>query len=184
MRTIDFPPQVATTYVCPTCRVESPVTVDIAEPAAIEGAPRPTLDRLAQDQLRFATCPRCQQRNPVGIELLRAEGRSGRLLSLGLLVAIAIPAWFYPLFALGAPALSILFTAFGVHARRRAGLPLRWRGVMMAVITPLALAGAIVMYPRYAVLAPMLLIGPALFLPSRGDEQRWKETAESLRFVA
>lgn len=203
-------PSLSTTYACPACRAESRVTVEnLDEPStavqengkvillpadearrrieagtvrAIAGVELATLEQAARERLRYATCPRCQQQNPEGLDIQRAEARSGRHLSLGLVVVIAVGARFYPRVALLAPALSLLLTGLGVIARRRAGLPARTGAVVLSTITPLALAAAIFMYPSYAPLAPILLIGPAVFLASPSVQQRWKETAESLRF--
>jgi hypothetical protein len=152
-----------------------------ADPAPVEAMEDRIRRSLAEGELRYATCPRCRQRNPEGARALAQERMKTRAIGMLVSLLVAIGTWFWPWLAwLGV----ILFTvevALVLFVTLRAPRSeRRWFGiarstVMLAIATTIALK-----WPRAGVILPLLLV--ASFARTKESEQRWLAAAEKIDF--
>ena len=201
---------VTLTYACEACAAESTVRVsglkipdvpvnkknrvfflppDEAKRQIEAGTAQPisvktkSLEELAREVLRFATCPKCSARNPLGVDLQRKLVLKSRMSGLALLAVCMASAWYFPTFGFATPVLALGFTLLNIYTRRLRRLPLDRTLVFIGFAGPLALAAFSRAYPNLAWLVPLPLLGPELLRPQAGRDFEWKAAAERVRFL-
>lgn len=131
--------------------------------------------------MTYATCPRCNVRNPVGVALV-AEKRRFNLIGAIVSAGIGIATWFFPWLAWLLVAFVVLIAVGTTLALRRA--PPSNQSARMTVISNfvgLVIALTVAWFaPRWLALYPLVLF--VQFLRYRAKaEARWKEVALKLR---
>ena len=191
-------------YACPRCSALSPARItDLPEPRSLvserdaraleataaaraargdrPGSDLPEVlaaiaDANIEAALRYATCPRCGERNPAGVLATGREARVTRLVGTPVALAFAAGCWFFPWFSwltLGVVGLVGAVT-LTVGWRRGALTP---RAVAQQVGALAALGLATAAFPRAAMLVPLALaLGFAITAPSEAPWERARAT--------
>lgn len=136
-------------------------------------------DASIEAALRYATCPRCGERNPAGVQATHREARMTRLVGAPIALGFAVGCWLFPWFSwftlavLGLVAVTVLVVGWRSRALtpRAAAQQLGGFAALCLITTYL---------PRAALLVPLALaIGFARTSPS---ESPWERARATLRF--
>jgi hypothetical protein len=146
---------------------------------------REVAEKLAADELVFATCPACGARNPKGVAAVRAEGRRFSLVTFVALLLLAAAAWRWPWLGLVLPALDALVARpVALVALLSRGLVVPWARFLALVAADLALAAVVLFVPLLAPL-PALAAAVLVLMRKGGDESsRFTSAAATLHFDA
>jgi hypothetical protein len=176
-----------TTYACTPCGAVSDVTVSDLWTGPPDSTPEMQAGMMklrAERELKFATCPRCNARNPVGVDEQLKEGREWRigflLGSLGLGVAI----WFYPPLAWVLVVLDGLIAGLLVLAIRRVGLEGKaLRSALLAVAVFVGLLATAIFYPRYVALFALYMTFQVARPKKTDPEEAWTLAKTKIQFA-
>jgi DNA-directed RNA polymerase subunit RPC12/RpoP len=207
-------PSFSTTYVCAACGKSFPVEVTgLGDPhahipersqevlrevrevqnrlgQAKDGDPvhelaGELLEQEARSELRYATCPGCDQKNPEGVAANRANHRQSLMFGLVFFGVLAILSWFVPWAALVLPLMDLLvFRPIMVAQLRKSGQSLSILPFVAGIVLDAALIALIVYYPRAAPLVPIAGIVRSLIRKPAMAEWRWQEAGQKIRFEA
>jgi DNA-directed RNA polymerase subunit RPC12/RpoP len=180
------------TYVCSACGASTAAVVtDLQDPKAFveeryrnrypDIAPK-LLQDSAKQRLRFATCPRCGVRNPEGLAAQAADQRQNRAILLAMIGLGTLGAWFAPKVALVIPGLMVFQSVLLASLSPRFGRPVPWRATALSLTVSIVLVAAVLRFPRFAFLVPVVVLGPALLRGRGSVDNRWEEASRTIRF--
>lgn len=176
-----------TTYACAPCGAISDVTLtDLwAGPDDANAETRDGILKLrAERELKFATCPRCQARNPVGVDEQKKESGQWRI---GFIVAAAVLAagiWFFPPLAWLLVAIDAIIVAIILYALRRVGGSANAkRSTAMTVAVFVGIVTTAILYPRGVSLFALFLVFQ--FARKKSDpDVMWEDAKTKMVFAA
>lgn len=140
------------------------------------------LDQHAKDALRYATCPRCEKRNPAGVAERAAGRRKSRVVGSLAAGVAAVGVWFFSWAAWVVVAWCVGLSVLTIVVASRARA-LRWGMVVSNVGIAAGVMASACFYPRGTVLLPLALA--VRFAVSGGtgsDEAPWTAAKETIRF--
>ncbi len=142
------------------------------------------LAQQARSELRYATCPQCNAKNPEGIAALQAEQRQSLLFGVVFFGIVAVAAWFYPWAALILPGMDLLvFRPIMFVQARRSDKPFPFVPFALGIVLDALLIALILLYPRAASLVPIAGIVQAIV--RRGSAKydwKWDDAQKKMRF--
>lgn len=206
-------PSFSTIYVCSACGKSSNVEIiDLGDPhehipertrevlrrsrtiqdqlgAAKPGDPvedlaQELLERDARSELRYATCPECNAKNPEGSAAIRADHRQSLLFGLVFFGIVAIAAWFYPWAALLLPGMDLLvFRPIMFVQARKIDKPFPVIPFVLGIVLDVLLIALILYYPRVAWLVPIAgIIQSIIRQGSAKYDWKWEDAQKKMRF--
>ena len=140
------------------------------------------LESMGVGELEFATCPGCDERNPVGVAKVRTERRASRAGVAGFYALAALAAWFAPWVAFVVPVMGALILGVAVMAFRKIRQPIPWARLGLQAVVPMALGIVPYAWPRWAFVVPLACSGLSLVQESPGDDERFARARERIRF--
>jgi hypothetical protein len=145
---------------------------------------RELLEGEARSELRYATCPACNAKNPEGIAAIRADQRQTSLFGLVFFGIVAAAAWFYPWVALILPGMDLLvFRPIMVVQVRKSDKPFPIVPFALGIALDAALIALILLYPRAAPLVPLAGIVQSIFRGGSAKyDWKWEEARKKMRF--
>jgi hypothetical protein len=160
-------------------RLGAPPPVDDDPVASVE---RELLTTFARDELRYATCPSCNVRNPEGVAAARSERTVSRWGTAGFFLAVGATSFWIPWVAFIVPVMSMVFSVSAIVLSRKNSQPVPWLPVMGSAVV-LATAFAVpVIFPRAAFLVPLVL-GLAIFVRGgKSSNERFERAARRIQF--
>lgn len=150
----------------------------------VEETAQQILEQEAQFVLRYATCPVCSAKNPVGLEASRADRKSTLLFGLVFLGGLAVAAAFYPWIALIFPVLNLVIIRplALVNARKMRDKPFPTGMFTLSILLDITTIVVVLEIPRLAPIVPLLGIVQSLFGGSAKDQWKWDDAGKKLRF--
>lgn len=137
----------------------------------------------AERELKFATCPRCSARNPIGVHEQKTEGREWRIGFFLASLALGIGIWFYPPLAWLLVAIDGFVMAVIVYAVRRTGAQGRAvRSAVMSVVVFAAIVATAIFYRRWVALFALYMTFQVARRKQDPDEA-WELAKKKLLFA-
>lgn len=152
----------------------------------VEDLARDLLEQEARSELRYATCPECNAKNPDGIAAIRADQRQSFLFGAVFFGIVAIVAWFYPWAALILPGMDLLvFRPIMIVQFRKSDQAFPFLRFAAGILVDIAVIALIVLYPRAAALIPLAGIVQSIvtrFTRRENTDWKWEEAQKKIRF--
>lgn len=164
------------TYACPACKTNSR--------AEVAGFPSSAPSALVDSRLRFATCPRCGQRNPAGLAGDDVWGRHTRVIMLGMSGFLAAATWLFPIPGAALTGVALIVPHLvGMVLRMRAGAPTAPGGLLTALHFGVALVAAAFFWPRAVVVGALAAFLVPLAQREVAQRAAWERGRADLRWL-
>lgn len=175
-----------TCYTCAPCGAISDVTVlDLwaGPPDATPEMRDGVLKLRAERVLKFATCPHCSARNPVGVDELTKENKQWRWGFIAFFAALGAGIWFFPVLAWMLVALDLIIVVTILYALKRVGGSAgAKRSAVFAAVTLVGIIAAAIFYPRWVSLLALVMV--IQFARKKQDvEEAWTKAKTQLQFA-
>jgi hypothetical protein len=175
-----------TTYACTPCGAISDVNVVDLWSGPKDATPEMTagiLQLRAERELKFATCPRCGARNPVGVAEQIKTNKQWRWGFMLFFAALGAGIWFVPALAWFLVALDAIIVIVLFYALKRVGGSSgAKRSAVISVVTLAGIVGVAIFYPRWVSVLALILV--VQFARKKEDpEEAWLLAAKKLQFA-
>lgn len=136
----------------------------------------------AERELKYATCPRCGTRNPVGVDEQTKENKQWRWGFLVFSGGLSAGIWFFPTLAWALVAIDAVIVAVIFYALRRVGGSARaTRSAVLSGVTLAAMVATAIFYPRWvSIFAFVLFVQSAR--KKQNVEEPWEQAKAKLQF--
>ena len=164
------------TDACPVCHADSRAELD-----RLSDASPP--EQIAA-RLRFATCPRCGQRNRAGLAGDDVWGRYTRVIMLGMAGFLAATTWLFPVPGAALTGVALIVPhVVGMALRKKAGEPMAPGGLFTALHFGAALVAAAFFWPRAVVVGALAAFLVPLAQREVAQRAAWERGRVDVRWL-